>query len=248
MSSGLPSADPGIVVVTGGSSGLGAAIVEKLGREARPVAILARGVESGRQGAAAWAAKCDVRDADSVRTALDLIEAESGLPLVGLVNAAGIVRRNDFLSQPDHEWRDMLDTNLLGTMRTCQEVARRMAAAKIGGSIVNIASVAALISLERRAAYSASKAAVVQLTRCLALELASHSIRVNAVCPGAFHTPMTDDAMDTAEKRGWYEDRIPLARIGHRSECAPLVSFLLSEESGYMTGAVISLDGGWSVR
>lgn len=238
----------GLVVVTGGSSGLGAAIVEKLRQESRSVAILARSVDNGRASQSVWTATCDVRDANGVRTALDRVEADSGLHTVGLVNAAGIVRREDFLSQGEEDWRDMLDTNFFGTMRMCQEVARRMEARKAGGSIVNIASVAALISLERRAAYSASKAAVVQFTRCLALELAGYNIRVNVVCPGAFQTPMTAEAMNTPEQRSWYENRIPLGRIGGPAECAPIVSFLLSGESRYMTGAVVSVDGGWSVQ
>src|SRR5262249_44893017 len=173
----------GHFVVTGGSSGLGAAVVSALIAEGHHVAVLSRKAaakrDSGVVPEGALAIDCDVREDAAVRDAFGEAESAFGMPVEGVVNAAGVIEREWFLRQSPAVWRTMIDTNLFGTLNVCREAARRMQNARTHGSIVNIASVAGSISLEKRAVYSASKAAVIQFSRCLALELARDEIRVN---------------------------------------------------------------------
>lgn len=241
----------GCILVTGGNSGLGAAVVDLLVSSGHHVGILSRKAKFRAQGderKQVCAVDCDVRSEEQVARAFDDVESMLGMRISGLVNSAGIVRREWFSAQPASDWRELVETNLLGTIVVCHEATRRMTRQSTSGSIVNFSSVSALISLERRAVYSATKSAVVQFSRCLALELAPAGIRVNVVCPGAFDTPMLDRTSANADAISWYDKQIPFGRIGKPEECAAVVSFLLGDGSSYVSGAVISVDGAWSVR
>ena len=143
---------------------------------------------------------------------------------------------------PEEEWRGVLDVNLDGVFRVGQEAARRMQAAG-GGSIVNVASVLGMMVLNRLSAYAASKAAVIQLTKAMALELVRDGIRVNALAPGYIHTEMNDDFLhsDVGQR---LLSKVPMARAGQAGELDGALLLLASDLGSYMTGSVITVDGG----
>ena len=236
-----------VAVVTGGGTGLGASIAKRLSSDGFRVAVLSRRAAAHDLDFDCIRVNCDVRDPASVSTAFRQVEREAGTASV-IVNSAGMISRAPFLEQEPVRWHEMLETNILGTMHVCKEAAAQMKRADLKGSIVNLSSVAALIALPDRAAYSATKAAIVQFSRCLALELADDLIRVNVVCPGAFATPMTEALLRDPEGRAWYERSIPFGRVGDPAECASVVAFLAGPDSAYVSGSVVSVDGAWNVR
>jgi NAD(P)-dependent dehydrogenase (short-subunit alcohol dehydrogenase family) len=165
-----------------------------------------------------------------------------------LVNAAGILRRAGILDHRLEDWNDTLGTNLDGAFWLCQAFARRLLAAGRTGAIVNIASIEALYPLTNHVAYSASKGALMMLTKAMALDLAPHGIRVNAVGPGAIATNMNADLRADPVRSEELLAEIPMGRFGEPPEVAEVVAFLASDKSSYMTGAFILVDGGWAVH
>jgi NAD(P)-dependent dehydrogenase (short-subunit alcohol dehydrogenase family) len=164
-----------------------------------------------------------------------------------LVNAAGVLLRAGMLDHTRELWQRTLATNLDGPFWLSQAFTRRLLAASRPGTIVNVASIEALYPLQGHLAYSTSKGALVMLTRAMALELAPHGVRVNAVCPGVIETPMNAEVRRDPERSRSLRDLIPMGRFGSAEEVAELVEFLVSERSSYLTGAVVPVDGGWSV-
>ncbi|MFH8715046.1 SDR family oxidoreductase [Streptomyces zaomyceticus] len=163
----------------------------------------------------------------------------------GLVNNAGILRFNELLSTPLEEFQAIVSVNQTGCFLGIRTVAPEIAAAG-GGTIVNTASYTGLTGMAGVGAYAASKHAVLGLTRVAALELAAKGIRVNAVCPGAIDTPMSNpEGVDPAATAGLYRKLVPLGRIGRPDEVAALALFLTGEDSAYITGQPFVIDGGW---
>ncbi|CAM5634800.1 SDR family NAD(P)-dependent oxidoreductase [Streptomyces narbonensis] len=163
----------------------------------------------------------------------------------GLVNNAGILRFNELLSTPLEEFQAIVSVNQTGCFLGIRTVAPEIAAAG-GGTIVNTASYTGLTGMAGVGAYAASKHAVLGLTRVAALELAARNIRVNAVCPGAIDTPMSNpEGVDPASTAGLYRKLVPLGRIGRPDEVAALALFLTGEDSAYITGQPFVIDGGW---
>jgi meso-butanediol dehydrogenase / (S,S)-butanediol dehydrogenase / diacetyl reductase len=219
------------VVVTGGTSGIGAATVARFREEGAQVAAIAdRDVED--EGLL-----CDVADATSVERAFARVDELLGGVDV-LVANAGISIRKPFLEIEEADWRRVLDVNLTGVFFCAQQAARRMET----GVILMTASTNGLTGHEYYADYNASKAGVILLARTMALELAPR-IRVNAICPGYVLTPM-QRAEYTDEMLAAVNAGIPLGRHASPEEIAALFAFLASDEGAYFTGAVISIDGG----
>ncbi|MFF3454588.1 SDR family NAD(P)-dependent oxidoreductase [Streptomyces sp. NPDC002730] len=163
----------------------------------------------------------------------------------GLVNNAGILRFNELVSTPLEEFQQIIQVNQIGCFLGIRNVAPEIEAAG-GGTIVNTASYTALTGMAGVGAYAATKHAILGLTRVAALELAARKIRVNAVCPGAVDTPMSNpDGVDPAAVSELYRKLVPLGRVGEPEEVAKLVLFLSSEDSSYITGQPFVIDGGW---
>jgi len=239
-----------VAVVTGASRGIGRAIAEDLAAHGAAVVINYNASADAAEevvaaikanGGRATAVQADVSQFDQAQTLI-----QTALDTYGqidiLVNNAGTTRDKLLMMMKESDWDTVLDTNLKSVFNCCKAVARPMIRRKQGGRIINISSVVALVGQAGQANYAASKAGIIGFTKSLAKEVGSRQITVNAVTPGFFPTALTavlpEDMVNTSL------DYIPLGRWGELSEVAYLVSFLASDKAAYMTGQVISVDGG----
>jgi NAD(P)-dependent dehydrogenase (short-subunit alcohol dehydrogenase family) len=250
MRPGLFSLRGKTALVTGASSGLGCHFARVLGHAGAKVALAARrldrleelAAEIMRDGGKAAPLALDATNRGSVARAFG--EAEAALGPIGIVvNNAGVPSRSFFLDTSEEEWRAVMAVNLDGVYRVGQEAARRMVAAGSGGSIINIASILAFGPIKTLSAYAASKAAVVSLTKSMALELARDRIRVNAIAPGYFSTEF-NDAYLASEAGKRMLAGVPMRRAGELEELDGPLLLLASEAGAFMTGSVIMVDGG----
>ena len=241
---------PPVALVTGGSRGIGLAIVEALAADGWAVALTSRDIARvepiatrirGRGGEAA-ALELDVADAGSVEAAVASAETALG-PLGVLVNNAGIQRLGGLLTQTADDWDAVHATNLKGAFLCAQAVARRMVERR-AGVIINISSAAGIIPFEGRIAYAAAKGGLNMLTRSLASELAPHGIRVNAVAPTFVETDLGRKTLDRPGVRASLQERIPLGRVATTADVAGMVRYLVSDEAAFVTGTVVPVDGG----
>ncbi|MDR2988633.1 MAG: SDR family oxidoreductase [Nocardiopsaceae bacterium] len=238
-------------LVTGGVSGIGLATAQRLRAEGASVIVIDRRPR-GTQGSSGEGdepipcVQADVSNprqvADAFTDAADLL----GGPADVLVNAAGIYQIRPARELSPENWDETMAINLRGPFLTCQAFANVLIDAQQPGSIVNIASTAALIAdpAEPAAHYNASKAGVLSLTRQLAVELAPHDIRVNAVCPGVIDTPMLRLMDDPVAGKAYLETGVPLRRLGTPAEVAATIVFLASQDASYITGSAVVVDGG----
>jgi NAD(P)-dependent dehydrogenase (short-subunit alcohol dehydrogenase family) len=238
------------VLVTGASSGLGRHFARVLAQAGARVTLAARREQALAENVAAIradkgeaaAVAMDVTDADSVERALDRAEAAFG-PVAVLINNAGVTQTRAALEVDEAGWSQVIDTNLKGAWLAAQRTARRMVSHGVAGSIVNIASILGLRVSGGVATYAISKAGVVQMTKVLALELARHRIRVNAIAPGYIETDINSDFFASAPGQALIK-RIPQRRLGEARELDGALLLLASGASSYMTGSVIAVDGG----
>lgn len=229
-------------IVTGGASGIGAAIVETLKTQGASVLVLDLSDHADLP--------CDVSDPDSVSRAFAKADEEAGGPLDILVCSAGIGFVGDILKTTPADFDRLMGVNARGLFLCCQEAVRRMKASGNGGSIVNICSIAAETALAERFAYSATKGAVLAMTRCIAKDFVADNIRCNAVCPARVHTPFVDAYLaknypgKEAEQLAVLSSAQPMGRMGQPAEIAALVAYLCSDEASFVTGAAYDIDGG----
>lgn len=242
------SLDGKVALVTGASGGLGRHFAGVLARAGATVVLAARRVEKLEAAAAelgpqGHAVALDVADPVSVADAFAAAEAKAGGPVTVVVNNAGIADTRTALDVTPDDWDRVLDTNLTGAFLVAQAAARRMTAAGVPGSIVNIASIAGLRPAGAVAAYCASKAGLVHLTKALALEWARHGIRVNALCPGYVETDINAEFFATDAGKALIK-RIPQRRLGKPEELDAPLLLLASDAASYLTGSVLAVDGG----
>jgi NAD(P)-dependent dehydrogenase (short-subunit alcohol dehydrogenase family) len=188
----------------------------------------------------------DVTVAAEIEDAVARVVGEFGHIDV-LVNNAGINIRHPVLEQTEEEFRRILDVNLTGAFLVGRAAGRHMVE-RGRGSVINVASMLGLVGLAGRPGYTASKGALVQLTRTMALEWAPHGVRVNALCPGPFTTEINTAVLNDAAANQFFLDRIPLGRWGNPDELAGAAIFLASDASSFMTGATLVIDGGWTAQ
>jgi NAD(P)-dependent dehydrogenase (short-subunit alcohol dehydrogenase family) len=242
-----------VALVTGASSGLGVHFARTLAEAGASVAIAARRAdrlaslqgELQQGGARALAVDLDVQSAESIAAAFDKVEAALG-PVDILVNNAGISIVKPALDMPEADWDSVVDTNLRGAWLMAQTAGKRWVAAKRPGSMVNIASILGLRTIGQVAPYNASKAGLIHLTRALGMEWARYQIRVNAICPGYIETEMNGDFWKTPGGQRLI-DRIPQRRIGQPEHLDGALLLLASEAGAFMTGSIITVDGGHTV-
>jgi len=240
-----------VVLVTGGSRGIGAAIVRRFASEDAKVYFTYYSSEEdakalvdslGKKAGVSYR-RCDVRDRNKVEETVDkILEKEQRLDV--LVNNAGIIRDGLFLTLSDEDWKEVLETNLGGVYSFCKAAAKGMIM-QGEGRIINISSVVAEFGGVGQANYAASKGAVNAFTKSLASEFASKHVTVNAVSPGMVNTRMSEPARSAFG--GKIKERIPLGSFAEPEDIAAVVFFLASEEARYITGQIIHVDGGLSL-
>jgi len=240
-----------VALVTGASGGLGRHIGRVLHAAGAAVVLAARrpdsvAAEAEALGDRAMAVALDVTDAASIAAALDAVEARFG-PCDLLVNNAGIAATKPFLDHAEDDWDRVMDVDLRGAFVMAQAAAKRMVAAGKDGAIVNIASILGLRVIPGVAGYAAAKAGLIHLTRQMAVELARHRIRVNALAPGYIATDINRDFFASDAGQALLK-RIPQRRLGTVDDLTGPLLLLASRAGAHMTGSVVTVDGGHSVN
>lgn len=241
-----------VAIVTGASKGIGKAIAIAYAREGACVGVASRSLDLlteienqiNRSGGKALALPLDVRDPESVNAMVDkTVERFGRLDI--LVNNAGISMACPSENLSIEDWKNALDTDLNGVFYGCQAAARVMMP-QGGGSIINITSMYGIVAVPERLAYCTSKAGANMLTKVLAVEWASKKIRVNAIAPGYTRTKLVDDLIEKGTlSLAAIEKRTPIGRIGQSEDIVGLAVYMAGDESSFMTGSVVNLDGGW---
>lgn len=237
-----------VAVVTGGSRGIGRAIVRELCRKGVKCIFtyltneaLARELseEIKAEGGVALPVKADVRDFEQAKALVEQAKELGRYDI--LVNNAGITRDRAFMFMSPEEWKDVIDTNLTGVFNITRASIISFLKQQ-GGNIINLSSVSGLHPMPGQVNYAASKAGIIGFTKALAREVAPYNIRVNAIAPGFIHTDMTEKISPKLREK--LVEMIPFKRFGTPEEVARIVLFLISDESAYITGQTIEIDGG----
>ena len=244
-----------VALVTGGAGGLGRTIADGLASAGAAVVIADTVLDDADQivkqieshGRCGMAVSIDVTDSGSVQAVTDQVCSKFGRIDI-LVNSHGVTKRMPSVDFPEAEWDRIVDVNLKGVFLCCQIVGRVMIRQK-NGAIINMASIGGLVGLPTSVAYCASKGGVVQLTRTLGVEWAPMGVRVNAIAPSSFNTPMVRRAMDAEpEYRQRVVSKIPMGRIAEPQSIVGAVLFLASAGSDMVTGTTLPVDGGYTAQ
>lgn len=247
--------DGRVALVTGGSRGLGFVMAQALAEVGASVAITSRQQESATASAATIAQTTgrhaegfavDVTEAKQIQTMVQAVLQTFGRIDI-LVNNAGINIRKPIEDFDEASWDSVQATNLKAPFLCSQAVARHMKERR-SGRIINVSSMLGRTALPERSAYCASKGGVIQLTKVLALELAPFNVTANAICPGPFATDLNIPVMSNPQANQFFLDHIPLGRWGKPEELKGVIIFLASDASSFMTGAALSVDGGWTAE
>ncbi|MFC5405949.1 SDR family NAD(P)-dependent oxidoreductase [Cohnella soli] len=247
------------VIVTGGATGIGFATAKLFAAEGARVVIAGRNAANGAQaverlkkiGGRPLFVRTDISNEDDVRRMIDAAVAHTGRIDV-LVNNAAMFYESDFLNETTERWRAVFDTIVNGSYWCSKYVANAMIASSTHGAIVNVSSINGYRALNQSSHYNAAKGALDQLTRCTALELAMHGIRVNGVAPGFIETELSVVGGVNELETDWFKNyyvgmrKIPQARAGHVDEVAEVIAFLASDAASYIQGTTIPVDGGLS--
>ena len=236
-----------VALVTGGSRGIGRAIVETLAKEGAKVAFVynsntdaANAVVESLADCEVAAFQADVRNKEAADKVIEDVVEKWGTVDI-LVNNAGIIKDGLLATMDSQQWQDVIDVNLTSVFNFCQAVTRTMMSARYG-RIINMSSVASEVSNPGQANYAASKGGIEGFTKCIATELARRGITANAVAPGFIETDMTEAVVNAAGKE--IKKRIPARRLGQPADIANAVLFLASDDASYVTGQVLRVDGG----
>jgi NAD(P)-dependent dehydrogenase (short-subunit alcohol dehydrogenase family) len=240
-----------VAVVIGGTSGIGLAIAKGMadaGADVIPTSrrqdqVEAAATEIENRGKRSLRINSDVSDRNSLERVLEESVKAFGKVDI-LVNSAGRTKRAPTLEFSEEDWNSIMDTNLTGTLRAAQVFGRHMLERETG-SIINIASLSTFVALYEVAAYSASKAAVASLTKSLAIEWGQRGVRVNAIAPGVFRTPLNEKLLDETERGREFLVRTPMKRFGNVDELAGAAIFLASDAASFVNGEVLAVDGGF---
>jgi 2-deoxy-D-gluconate 3-dehydrogenase len=241
--------DGKVGVVTGAARGIGLSIAEALSEAQAEVLLVDRRADV-EEAARELDAESHVADLSESKSAGEVVErvVEEWGRIDFLVNAAGVQARGPAIELSDEDWEMLYVVNLRAVFRACRAAARRMIEGQNGGAILNLASISSSLGVPGIVPYGAMKGGVVQLTRGLAVELAPHGVRVNAVAPGYVSTAMTEELWRDEDRRAEVAARIPLGRFASPEEISPAALFLLSPAGGYITGEVLHVDGGYVAR
>ena len=250
----LFSLDGKIALVTGASSGLGYHLVKTLAKAGAKVVVAARRrdklddlvLEVTDTGGKIVAVTMDVTDMNSIRAGYDEAEEKLGLVDIILCNA-GVADSKAFLDIDEESWDFTMDTNLKGVMRVAQEGCKRLVEAGTAGVVINISSLLGMTCQTLQTSYATSKAAVIHMTRCMALEMMRYNVRVNSIAPGYFRTEMNADFFDTDRGKA-YIKTIPSRRLGRLEEMDGPLLLLASDASSFVNGTTILVDGGHMVK
>jgi NAD(P)-dependent dehydrogenase (short-subunit alcohol dehydrogenase family) len=240
-----------VAVVIGGTSGIGLTLAKGLAEAGANVVATGRRAELVRSaaheirslGRRSLEVPSDITDRSSIEALLSAVETQIGKVDI-LLNSAGITRRTPTLEVSEAEWNSIMETNLTGVLRTCQIFGSKMIERKYG-RIINIASVASGRGFYEVAAYAASKAGVVSLTKTLAVEWAKHGVCVNAIAPGVYRTDLNKALLDGTARGQEFITRTPMRRFGKLEELVGAAVFLASDSASFVTGHVLAVDGGF---
>jgi len=237
-----------VAIVTGASSGIGEAIAEIFIKEgAKVVYSDINGLKDFAETDNTLFVKCDVSNSDQIKNLIESVDDKFGRIDI-IVNNAGIGSLGGILDTDDETWHKTIEINLSGVFYGMREAAKYMKENKIKGSIINMSSILGRVGFTGAISYCASKGGIVQLTHAGALDLAAYEIRVNAIAPGFIETNMTKGVLENDQFNQLIKSSTPLGHVGSVEDIANVAIYLASDESKYVTGEVIYIDGGWTAK